>query len=157
MTNLSLGNNAPDFTLPSTCGKEITLSELRGSTIVLYFYPKDDTIGCTTEAIDFSKLNNEFKKESAVVIGISPDTITSHDKFCKKHDLSIKLLSDESKISLNAYGVWKEKSMFGKKYMGVERTTVLIDKNGIVSKIWNNVKVKGHANEVLNYLKNLYK
>ncbi|MBY7649684.1 MAG: thioredoxin-dependent thiol peroxidase [Candidatus Liberibacter europaeus] len=153
-TPLSAGDQAPDFTLPSTCEKKIALSELKGSKVVLYFYPKDDTSGCTIEAREFSELKNDFDKESTIVIGVSPDSIQSHEKFCKKYDLSIILISDESKISLNAYGVWKEKIMFGRQYMGVERTTFLIDERGIISKIWNKIKVKGHAHEVLNYLRN---
>ncbi|MBL0848979.1 MAG: thioredoxin-dependent thiol peroxidase [Candidatus Liberibacter ctenarytainae] len=157
MTNVSLalGEMAPDFSLPSTCKKEITLSKLKGSKVILYFYPKDHTTGCTLEAVDFSKLKDDFDQESAIIIGISPDSIASHEKFYQKHNLSIILISDESKNTLKAYGVWKEKSMFGKKYMGINRTTFLINEQGIISQIWNPVKLKNHARDVLNYVKSL--
>jgi peroxiredoxin Q/BCP len=116
---------------------------------VLYFYPKDDTPGCTTEAIDFTAMKAKFKAAGAEVIGVSPDSVASHEKFCKKHELEIILLADESKEMLEAYDVWKEKSMYGKTYMGVERTTVLIDGAGKIARIWPKVKVAGHAEEVL--------
>lgn len=125
------------------------------SKLVIYFYPKDDTTGCTAEAIDFSNLKSDFEKESTVVIGISPDSIVSHTKFLQKYNLSITLLSDESKKILQAYDVWKEKNMFGKKYMGIVRTTFLIDEQGIISKIWRPVKLKNHAKSVLNAVKSL--
>lgn len=152
---LSSGDKAPDFILPSTAEKEISLSALKGSKLVIYFYPKDDTTGCTAEAIDFSNLKSDFEKESTVVIGISPDSIVSHTKFLQKYNLSITLLSDESKKILQAYDVWKEKNMFGKKYMGIVRTTFLIDEQGIISKIWRPVKLKNHAKSVLNAVKSL--
>ncbi|MBA5723872.1 peroxiredoxin [Candidatus Liberibacter sp.] len=148
--SVDIGFQAPDFTLPSTTGSDISLSKLRGSKVILYFYPKDDTSGCTAEAIDFSKFKDDFEKRSTIVIGVSPDSIKSHEKFCKKHDLSVILVADEQKIALTAYGVWKEKSMFGKKYMGVKRTTFLINTQGIVAKIWSPVKVSGHVQDVLN-------
>ncbi|AKK19741.1 thioredoxin-dependent thiol peroxidase [Candidatus Liberibacter africanus] len=155
MTFLSLGDKAPQFTLRSNDEKEINLLELKGSKVVLYFYPKDNTSGCTAEALDFSKWKSEFDKESTIVIGISPDSIESHKKFHQKNNLSIILLSDESKETLQAYDVWKEKSMFGKKYMGVVRTTFLINEKGIIVKIWNPVKLKNHAQSVLKMVESL--
>jgi peroxiredoxin Q/BCP len=116
---------------------------------VLYFYPKDDTSGCTKEAIDFNALRDKFAKAKAVVVGMSPDPVKSHDKFRAKHELSLPLASDETKDTLGAYGVWVEKSMYGRKYMGVERTTALIGPDGRIAKIWRKVKVPGHAEEVL--------
>ncbi|MEG8099475.1 thioredoxin-dependent thiol peroxidase [Candidatus Liberibacter brunswickensis] len=157
MTSLSSGEKAPNFILPSSCGKEINLLELKGSKIVIYFYPKDNTSGCTIEAIDFSNLKSDFDKESTIVLGISPDSIESHKKFYKKHNLSIILLSDESKEVLKAYDVWKEKSMFGKKYMGVVRTTFLINEEGIITKIWSPVTIKNHVQNVLQVVKSLKK
>jgi thioredoxin-dependent peroxiredoxin len=143
------GKKAPDFEVPTNGGGAFKLSKHKGKAIVLYFYPKDDTPGCTTEAKDFSSLVDEFKTAGAHVIGISPDTAASHDKFCKKHDLSIELGADADQAVATAYGVWVEKSMYGKKYMGVERSTFLIDKAGKVAKAWRKVKVPGHAAEVL--------
>ena len=121
------GAKAPAFNLPRDGGGKVSLASLKGKKIVLYFYPKDDTSGCTTEAKDFTKLKAKFKAAGAEVYGVSPDPVASHDKFVKKHELGIPLLSDESKEMLEAYEVWKEKSMYGRTYMGVERTTVLID------------------------------
>lgn len=146
---ITVGAKAPDFSLPSTEGKTVTLGDFKGKKVVVYFYPKDDTSGCTLEAHDFQKLLNDFSKAGTDVVGVSPDSIKSHDKFCGKHSLTFPLLSDEEKVMLNAYGVWTEKSMYGRKYMGVERTTVLIDGNGVIAQIWNKVKVPGHAEEVL--------
>lgn len=146
---LQLGNPAPDFTLPADGGRQVSLAELKGRKVVLYFYPKDDTSGCTKEAIDFNALKQQFADAGAVIIGVSADSVASHDKFKKKHGLDFALASDESKAMLEAYGVWVEKSMYGKKYMGIERTTVLIDPNGVVAQIWSKVKVPGHAAEVL--------
>lgn len=143
------GSQAPDFTLPADGGGQIRLSDLRGKAVVLYFYPKDDTSGCTREAIDFSGLVADFEKAGAVVVGMSPDPASKHDKFKAKHDLAIDLVSDESKTTLEAYGVWKEKSMYGRKFMGVERSTFLIDKSGTIRRVWRKVKVAGHAEEVL--------
>jgi peroxiredoxin Q/BCP len=122
---------------------------LRGKPIVLYFYPKDDTSGCTAEAIAFDALRDKFDAAGAVVLGMSPDSAASHAKFKRKHDLSLTLAADESKATLEAYGVWREKSMYGRKYMGVERTTFLIDAAGRVARVWRKVKVAGHAGEVL--------
>ena len=149
MTDLKIGSPAPDFTLPRNGEGTVTLSKLQGKAVILYFYPKDDTSGCTAEAIDFSALGGEFEAANAVVIGISPDSVKSHDKFAAKHSLSVMLASDEEKAVLEAYGVWKEKSMYGKKYMGVERTTFLVAPDGKIAKIWNKVKVAGHAQAVL--------
>ncbi|MDH6296299.1 peroxiredoxin Q/BCP [Agrobacterium fabrum] len=155
MTDLTIGSPAPDFTLPRNGEGTVTLSKLQGKAVILYFYPKDDTSGCTVEAIDFSALGGEFEAANAVVIGISPDSVKSHDKFAAKHSLSVMLASDEERKVLEAYGVWKEKSMYGKKYMGVERTTVLIAPNGKIAEIWNKVKVAGHAQAVLEAAKKL--
>ncbi|WP_297321885.1 thioredoxin-dependent thiol peroxidase [uncultured Bartonella sp.] len=149
MNLLEKGDIAPDFTLPRDSGKKQTLSELRGHPVVLYFYPKDDTSGCTLEAHDFTRLKPEFDKIGVTVLGMSPDKPEKHDKFKTKHDLSIILISDEDKSTLEAYGVWVEKSMYGRKYMGVERSTFLIDKDGKIAEIWRKVKVPGHAQEVL--------
>ena len=149
MTGLQKGDVAPDFNLPRDSGKTQTLSELRGHPVVLYFYPKDDTSGCTLEAHDFTELRPEFDKIGVIIIGMSPDKPEKHDKFKTKHDLQLILVSDEEKTTLQKYGVWVEKSMYGRKYMGVERTTFLIDKNGKIAEIWRKVKVPGHAKAVL--------
>ncbi len=143
------GSKAPDFSLPSSEGKEITLSELEGQTVVLYFYPKDDTPGCTQEACDFRDSSKKFQKQDVVILGVSADPLTAHDKFIKKYKLPFTLLSDESKVVIKKYGVWKEKSMYGKKYMGIERTTVVINPKGKIAKIFPKVKVTGHVDEVL--------
>ena len=152
---IEVGDKAPDFTLATHDGTKLKLSSLKGAPVVLYFYPKDDTPGCTTEAIDFTAMKAKFKAAGAEVIGVSPDTVASHEKFCKKHELDIILLADESKEMLEAYDVWKEKSMYGKTYMGVERTTVLIDGAGKIARIWPKVKVAGHAEEVLKAVQDL--
>lgn len=149
MTELSPGQDAPQFELPRDGGGTLTLSALRGKAVVLYFYPKDDTSGCTAEAIDFSALKAEFEKAGAVVIGMSPDSTKKHDKFKAKHGLTVDLVADEERKAIEAYGVWAEKSMYGRKYMGVERTTFLIDRNGKIARVWPKVKVPGHAAEVL--------
>jgi peroxiredoxin Q/BCP len=146
---LDIGEAAPDFDLPADGGHRVSLSHLKGKKVVLYFYPKDDTSGCTAEAIAFNGLKSKFEAADAVVIGVSPDSAKSHDKFKAKHDLHFALASDEPKAMLEAYGVWVEKSMYGKKYMGVERTTFLIDAEGRVAKVWRKVKVPGHAEAVL--------
>ena len=143
------GKKSPDFKLPGDDGEVIHLGALKGSMVVLFFYPKDDTSGCTAEAIAFSGLEKQFKKLGAVVIGLSPDSIARHIKFKSKHDLTVPLASDEDKKVLEKYGVWVEKSMYGRKYMGVERTTVLVDPKGKVAKVWRKVKVPGHAEAVL--------
>lgn len=149
MTELSPGQDAPQFELPRDGGGTLTLSALRGKAVVLYFYPKDDTSGCTAEAIDFSALKADFEKAGAVVIGMSPDSAKKHDKFKAKHGLSVDLVADEERKAIEAYGVWAEKSMYGRKYMGVERTTFLIDREGKIARVWPKVKVPGHAAEVL--------
>ena len=143
------GNTAPDIKLPDQSGKIVQLSKLKGQPVVVYFYPKDDTSGCTVEAKDFTCLASDFKKAGVTVIGISPDSAASHQKFIAKHDLALQLLADEDKKAAAAYGVWVEKSMYGKTYMGVERSTFLIDKAGKIAKSWRKVKVPGHADDVL--------
>ena len=155
MSDLNIGSKAPDFDLPGSSSANYSLSSYNGGPLILYFYPKDDTSGCTVEGLDFTALKAEFAAVDAKILGVSPDSPQSHDKFCKKHGLGIDLASDESKAMLEAYGVWAEKSMYGKKYMGVERTTVLIDKNGVIAKVWHKVKVPGHAAEVLEATKAL--
>ena len=145
----ALGSPAPDFDLPGAGGGRIRLADLKGRKVVLYFYPKDDTSGCTKEAMEFNALRAEFEAAGATVIGVSPDDVKSHDKFKAKYELGFDLASDTEKAMLEAYGVWAEKSMYGRKYMGVERTTFLIDAAGKVAKIWAKVKVPGHAAEVL--------
>jgi peroxiredoxin Q/BCP len=150
MTNApAAGTKAPAFDLPTDGGGKLSLKTLKGKKVVLYFYPKDDTSGCTREAIDFNGLKSEFEKAGAVIVGVSPDSPASHDKFKKKHALDFPLIADEEKAMLEAYGVWVEKSMYGRKYMGVERTTLLIDADGKVARVWSKVKVPGHAQEVL--------
>lgn len=149
MTDLTAGDMAPDFSLPRNGGGTVSLSDFAGKPVILYFYPKDDTSGCTTEAVDFSGLKEEFAKLGATVIGVSPDSVKSHDKFAAKHNLSVVLAADEEHQALEAYGVWKEKSMYGKTYMGVERSTFLIDKSGKIAEVWRKVKVPGHAEAVL--------
>jgi peroxiredoxin Q/BCP len=146
---LKEGDLAPAFDLPGAGGENVSLESLRGKKVVLYFYPKDDTSGCTKEAIDFNELRDKFAKAKTVVVGMSPDPVKSHDKFRAKYQLSLPLASDETKATLGAYGVWVEKSMYGRKYMGVERTTVLIGPDGRIARIWRKVKVPGHAEEVL--------
>ena len=146
---ITTGQIAPDFTLPRDGGGSLTLSALRPGKVVLYFYPKDDTPGCTLEAQDFSARLADFTGLGCTVIGVSKDSVKAHDKFCQKHALSIILVSDEAGHTCEDYGVWLEKSMYGKTYMGIERTTVLIDGAGRVARIWPKVSVKGHADEVL--------
>ena len=148
-TALEAGARAPDFALPRDGGATATLGDYAGETLILYFYPKDDTSGCTLEALDFNRLKDEFDKAGAQILGVSPDPVKLHDKFRAKHNLALALASDEAKSMLQAYGVWAEKSMYGRKYMGVERTTFLIDGDGRIARIWNKVKVPGHAEEVL--------
>ncbi len=149
------GKEAPNFCLPDEEGKEVCLSELKGKWVVLYFYPKDNTPGCTKEAQDFSEKIDEFRKLGAVVIGVSPDSVESHRKFKERKGLKVKLLSDEKKEVLKEYGVWQKKKNFGKEYFGVVRTTYLIDPEGKVAKVWKRVKVKGHAESVLKELSKL--
>lgn len=146
---LNDGDKAPDFSLPADDGTTIILSKLKGRPVVIYFYPKDDTPGCTTQAKDFSCLLDSFAAAGAHLIGISPDSAKSHAKFKAKHELAIALAADEEKSVATAYGVWVEKSMYGKTYMGVERSTFLIDKSGKIARSWRKVKVPGHAQQVL--------
>ena len=149
MTNLAVGQTAPAFELPRDGGGVVKLSDMAGKPVVLYFYPADDTPGCTAEAIDFSALKGEFDKSDVVVVGISPDSVAKHEKFRKKYKLAHDLAADEGQSVLNAYGVWGEKTLFGRKYMGVVRTTFLIGRDGKIARIWDKVRVKGHAREVL--------
>lgn len=143
------GEKAPDFALPDADGETVRLAALKGQPVVVYFYPKDDTSGCTAEAKDFTCLAAEFKRAGAHVIGISPDSPASHRKFQEKYDLGVRLLADEERKAAEAYGVWVEKSMYGRNYMGVERSTFLVDADGRIAKSWHRVKVPGHAEEVL--------
>ena len=147
--SLTIGAKAPDFSLPATDGREIGLHGLKGRKVVLYFYPKDDTSGCTLEARNFQALKRDFEAADTEIVGVSPDPMKSHDRFRAKYGLDFALASDEAKAMLQAYGVWVQKTMFGVKYMGVERTTVLIDRDGTIARIWHKVKVHGHAEEVL--------
>lgn len=155
MSEVLEGGAAPLFDLPRDGGGNVSLADMAGKKVVLYFYPKDDTSGCTAEAIDFTALAGEFAQAGTVVIGMSPDPVKKHDKFIAKHDLGVILASDEEKSVLEAYGVWKEKSMYGRKYMGVERSTFLIDGEGRVARIWRKVKVPGHAQAVLDAARQL--
>jgi peroxiredoxin Q/BCP len=146
---LAEGVPAPEFDLPGDGGGRIRLSAFRGSPVVVYFYPKNDTSGCTREAIAFSQLKPQFDAAAVTVIGVSADPPAKHDAFKKKHDLSIRLASDEAKSVLEAYGVWVEKSMYGRRYMGIERSTFLIDGSGSIARIWRKVRVPGHGEAVL--------
>jgi len=150
---LNVGKKAPDFSLLNQDEKKISLKDFIGQKVVLYFYPKDDTSGCTKEACSFSDDLPKFSKIDAVILGVSPDSVKSHKKFSEKYKLKFDLLADEEKKVVEKYGVWKEKSMYGRKYMGVERTTFIIDENGKIKKIFNKVKVDGHNREVLEALK----
>ncbi len=155
MTELTIGDVAPDFNMPIQDGESVNLSALRGKFVVLYFYPKDDTPGCTIEAKAFTKLKNEFAKLNAIIIGVSKDTLHSHAKFKAKCELEFDLASDVDSNVCESYGVWAERSMFGKKYMGIKRSTFLIDPDGRIADIWPNVSVQGHAEEVLDSLKEM--
>lgn len=147
------GDMAPDFTLPRDGGGGVTLSALRPASVVVYFYPRDDTPGCTTEALEFTAQIAEFEAAGAKVIGISKDTVAKHDKFVAKHELGVILASDAEGDVCERYGVWVEKSMYGKTSMGIERATFLIDGEGRITKVWRKVKAKGHAAEVLEALR----
>ena len=146
-------SKAPIFNLPSSNNQNFEINKNLNQYLVIYFYPRDNTPGCTSEAKDFSKLYKEFKKLDCEIVGVSKDNIESHKKFIDKFKIPFQLLSDEKIVVLKKYGVWGEKSMYGKKFMGIKRTTVLIDTKGKILKIWNNVKVTDHAKEVLNFLK----
>ncbi len=152
MTSLQSGDKAPDFTLPADNNNEISLSGLKGKKVVLYFYPKDDTPGCTTEACDFRDNLGKLEKQGVTVIGVSKDTVAKHDKFKAKHDLNFPLVSDEEGTLCEAYGVWVEKNMYGRKYMGIERATFLIDEKGKIEQVWRKVKVKGHVQAIMDVL-----
>jgi peroxiredoxin Q/BCP len=149
MAQLKVGAKAPDFSLPTGGGGRISLKDLKGKKVVLYFYPKDDTSGCTKEACSFRDNIKVVQKKGAIVIGVSTDSVASHGKFARKYDLPFQLASDEEKAVVKKYAVWKEKSMYGKKYMGTERTTFVIDEQGVITHIFPKVKVDGHIDEVL--------
>ncbi|MGH6994337.1 MAG: thioredoxin-dependent thiol peroxidase [Stellaceae bacterium] len=151
--SLEIGDKAPDFTLPTDGAGTVRLSDLKGQHVVLYFYPKDDTSGCTAEACQFRDLFPKFGRSDAAVIGISRDSVASHDKFKKKYKLPFTLAADEQGKVTERYGVWVQKSMYGRKYMGIERSTFLIDGKGVIRGIWRKVKVPGHAEEVLAAIK----
>lgn len=153
--SVRVGGSVPAFALPATGGKQVTSETLKGKKIVLYFYPKDATPGCTLEGHDFTRLHNEFEKTNTAVFGISRDDLNSHEKFKSKEGFCFDLLSDEKGELSELFGVWKEKNNYGKKYMGIERSTFVIDENGILRKEWRKVKVDGHAQEVLNTVKAL--
>lgn len=146
---LKEGDKAPAFNLPSDSGEKIALKDLKGKTVVLYFYPKDMTPGCTTQACDFRDMGADFKKAKAVVLGVSRDSVTRHQTFKEKYDLPFALLADEDGKICEAYGVWKEKSLYGRKFMGIERTTFVIDPQGKIQKVFPKVKVKDHVKAVL--------
>ncbi|MDF0725943.1 thioredoxin-dependent thiol peroxidase [Cytobacillus sp. S13-E01] len=150
---VEVGQVAPDFELTSTNGETVKLSTFRGKYVVLYFYPKDMTPGCTMQACDFRDRHKDFSDLNAVILGVSPDSAAKHQKFTAKHDLPFQLLVDDEQKVANLYGVWKLKKNFGKEYMGIERSTFLIDPDGKISKQWRKVKVKGHVEEALNLIK----
>ncbi|WP_188207324.1 thioredoxin-dependent thiol peroxidase [Alkalibacillus aidingensis] len=150
---VEVGKQAPDFTLPASNGEEVKLSDFKGKHVVLYFYPKDMTPGCTTEACDFRDHHKSFEELDAVILGVSPDPVDRHEKFIEKHDLPFLLLADEDHQVAEDYGVWKLKKNFGKEYYGIERSTFIIDKEGNLVKEWRKVKVQDHVDEALNYIK----
>ena len=146
---IKIGATAPDFTAPTDGGGTVRLKDLRGKKVVLYFYPKDNTPGCTTESCDFRDAQAKFEAKDAVILGVSPDSVKSHDKFKEKFDLPFTLISDEDHKIAEAYGVWQEKSMYGRKYMGIQRSTFVIDEKGKIAAIYDKVKVTGHVADVL--------
>jgi peroxiredoxin Q/BCP len=148
MTELNVGDRAPDFDLPTDTGR-VSLSALKGKTVVLFFYPKDDTPGCTTENIEFSAAKSDFDAAGAVLVGVSKDTAKKHGKFREKHGLTVELGSDADSDVIERYGAWVQKSLYGREYMGIDRSTWLIDGEGVIRAIWRKVKVKGHAAQVL--------
>ncbi len=154
MSGPSEGDKAPDFDLPTDTGR-VRLADLKGRKVVLFFYPKDDTPGCTTESIDFSKARADFEAAGAVVVGVSKDTAKKHGKFREKHGLTVELGSDAESDVIERYGSWVQKSLYGREYMGIDRSTFLIDETGVVRKIWRKVKVKDHAAQVLEAAKAL--
>ena len=149
MADLNVGDQAPEFDLPTDGAARVSLSGLKGKAVVLYFYPKDDTSGCTSEAKAFSEMRHAFQEAGAEIVGVSKDSPSSHDKFKGKYDLTIRLASDEGGEMLERYGVWGEKAMYGRKYMGVDRATFLIGGDGVVKQVWRKVKVPGHVDAVL--------
>jgi thioredoxin-dependent peroxiredoxin len=151
--SLQIGELAPDFQLDANNGEKVKLSDFRGKNVVLYFYPKDMTPGCTTQACDFRDQHESFKEVDAVILGVSPDPISRHEKFIAKYDLPFLLLADIDHVVANAFDVWKLKKNFGKEYMGIERSTFIIDKEGKIVKEWRKVSVKGHVEEALHYIK----
>lgn len=155
MSEISIGQSAPAVSLPRDGGETVTLSDLKGQNVVLFFYPRDDTSGCTKEAIGFTESVDAFKAANTVIIGVSKDSIAKHDKFRDKHSLGVALLSDEDGDVCERFGVWVEKSMYGKKFMGIERATFLIDADGKIAQIWRKVKVPGHVDAVLEAAKAL--
>jgi len=146
---MDIGDNAPDFNLPTNGGGTLSLADLKGKTVILYFYPKDMTPGCTTESQDFRDANKAFVDAGAIIVGASKDSVARHDKFVAKHDLPFALVSDEDGQLCEDYGVWKFKKLYGREYLGIERTTFIIDENGKIQNVWRKVKVKGHVQEVL--------
>lgn len=152
MSELKIGDNAPSFRLPADGGTEIDLADLKGKSVILYIYPKDDTPGCTTESIDFTAAKARFEALNAVVVGLSKDTVAKHDKFKAKHDLDVILASDEDGSVVEAYGAWVLKKLYGREYMGIERSTFLIGPDGRLAQIWRKVRVKGHVEKVLEAL-----
>jgi len=155
MSSMKVGDKVPDFSTLDDSGNPVSLSDFKGKSVVLYFYPKDDTSGCTKEACDFRDAFPRFGKTDAEVIGVSPDSVESHRKFKEKYELPFKLLADEGHKLADKFGLWKEKSMYGRKFMGIERTTVLIDPNGRVARIFPKVRVPGHVEEVETALREL--
>jgi peroxiredoxin Q/BCP len=153
--NLTQGDAAPDFTAPTDSAGTATLSAMKGGAVIVYFYPKDNTPGCTTEAIAFRDLKKDFAEAGARVIGVSKDTVKKHDKFIAKNDLNFTLVSDQSGEICDAFGVWVEKNLYGRKYMGIERSTFLIDKLGVIQDVWRKVRVKDHVEKVLDAAKAL--
>ncbi|GGG23967.1 thioredoxin-dependent thiol peroxidase [Paenibacillus abyssi] len=153
MSELTIGREAPDFTLPASSGENIRLSDLKGKNVVLYFYPKDMTSSCTTQACDFRDRHSDFSEANAVILGISLDPINRHEKFIDKYNLPFLLLTDEEHRVCELYGVWQMKQMYGKQYMGIVRSTFVIDTDGVLVKEWRKVKVRGHIEEVLQYVK----
>ncbi len=149
---IEIGKKAPPFTLATTDGSCVSLEDFKGKWVIVYFYPKDLTPGCTKQAIAFSEKRPEFEQRDAVIIGISPDGVASHEKFIKKHDLNIILAADEDRQVIESYDVWKEKKMYGRTFMGVERSTFLVDRDGIIKALWRKVKVADHETLVLNTL-----
>lgn len=149
---LKVGDKAPDFTAPVDGGETLSLKDLKGQRVVLYFYPKDNTPGCTTEACDFRDFQPQLEAKNVVTLGVSPDSVKSHDKFKAKHELPFRLIADEDHAIAEAYGVWQEKSMYGKKYMGIVRSTFVIDEKGKIAEVHEKVKVKGHVADLLGRL-----